>query len=271
MNTKLISKRIEPSFFDERKDTIFTWLGMAGVLINTRGTVIFIDALITHTVQNGKKISEDGHPLKIDLPISPDIVKKTDVMLYTHADGDHFRTCTAEILNNKFKPEYLVPPPVKDILLKETAVEENRIIIAKDFAVHKFENTEVTVTPALHDYALPKRWKRGHACGFLVNTMDGTIWHPGDSRPMDELLEIRGVDVLFFDIANAKAHLGPEGSARLARTSGAKLLVAYHYGTYEMEPGSWANCDPDDALPYVKNLSAHFVKPNPGEIFHLPL
>ena len=48
LSTSLKTVSIPNSFFDEREDTLFTWLGMAGALINSRGTIIFTDALITH-------------------------------------------------------------------------------------------------------------------------------------------------------------------------------------------------------------------------------
>ena len=41
------------------------------------------------------------------------------------------------------------------------------------------------------------------------------------TRLIDELLEVTGVDVLFFDVAQVETHLGPAGSAQLARTCGA--------------------------------------------------
>jgi len=47
-------------------------------------------------------------------------------------------------------------------------------------------------------------------------------------------------------------------------------MIAYHYGTFDLPPGSYGGCDPDDSLPYIKNLKADFLKPNPGEIIKLP-
>ena len=41
--SKLKSQLIDPSFFDARDRTLFTWLGGAGVLINSRGTNAMID------------------------------------------------------------------------------------------------------------------------------------------------------------------------------------------------------------------------------------
>ena len=54
MSVELKSRKITPSFFGEREDTVLTWLGMAGVLINARGTVLLIDPLIALTKSDGQ-------------------------------------------------------------------------------------------------------------------------------------------------------------------------------------------------------------------------
>jgi len=71
-------------------------------------------------------------------------------------------------------------------------------------------------------------------------------------------------------VAAVDSHLGPAGSARLAKTSGAKTMIAYHNGTFDLPPGSYGGCDPDDSLPFIKDLKSYFLKPDPGEIIKLP-
>ena len=268
MGLKTIS--ISSSFFDDRKDTLITWLGMAGALINSRGTIIFIDPLITH----GKtpELCETGHRLLVPLPILSQNVPNADFVCYTHGDADHFTVSTATVLESRLKPKFVAPHPVAD-RLRDIGIEEERIVVAKDFASYSFGEIEIVMTPALHDYQEVNPWQREDCCGFLIKTPDGVIWHPGDTRLIPELEEIKEVDVLFFDVTTvaALAHLGPEGSARLARTTGAKKMIAYHYGTFDLPPGSWGNCDPTDSLPYIKDLDADFLQLNPGEVLRLPI
>ncbi|HBQ83635.1 MAG TPA: hypothetical protein DD745_12280 [Bacteroidales bacterium] len=265
---KLKTIQIDNSFFDKREDTIFTWLGMAGALINCRGTIIFIDPLISYGADN--ETCETGNRLLVPLPVTADKVPKADVICYTHADSDHYAEKTAKILNSKLAPKFIAPGPVSEKLDK-IGIEKNRLIRIKDYAIYTIGNVEIMITPALHDWQKVDPWKREDCCGYLIKTPDGTIWHPGDSRLIPELEEIKNVDILFFDVAAVDSHLGPEGSARLAKTSGAKAMIAYHYGTFDLPPGSYGGCDPDDSLPYVKDLKAVFLKPDPGEILKLPL
>jgi L-ascorbate metabolism protein UlaG (beta-lactamase superfamily) len=268
MSTDLRSRRITASFFEPRSDTLVTWLGMAGVLVNARGTVLLIDPLLTTVHSGGEPRSESGERLKITLPIEAADVPRADAVLYTHADGDHFGRLTAGTLAARLAPRFVTPPPVQHALV-EMGVAGERIVTACDFDSLRIGAAEVIVTPALHDWQEDGAWRRGECCGFLVKTPDGAIWHPGDTRLIDELLEIRGVDVLFFDVAAVEAHLGPQGSARLAETSGARALIAYHYGTFDLPLGSYGGCDPQDALPYVEHLPARFLLLNPGEPLRL--
>jgi L-ascorbate metabolism protein UlaG (beta-lactamase superfamily) len=268
--SELQTQKIPASFFDTRKDTLVTWLGMAGVLINCRGTIILIDPLITLVDSDGESKCEGHYRLRVPLPIESHQIPYVDAVMYTHADGDHFSPVTARVFAAQRQTEFVATPPVI-ARLKEVGVSEERIILAEDFKKITLGEARVEVTPALHDWQEKNPWKRGDCCGYLVRTPDGSIWHPGDTRLIDELLAVRDVDVLFFDIAAVRSHLGPEGSAKLAVTSGAQVLLAYHYGTFVLPPGSYGNCDPKDALPYLEGISAEFLQPAPGETIRLPL
>lgn len=266
----LKTRKILPSFFGPRDDTLVTWLGMAGVLMNCRGTVLIIDPLITLIESDGEVKCEGHYRLRLPLPIESQQIPHVDAVMYTHADGDHFSTVTAEVFAAREQTRFVATPPVIT-QLKKLGVADGRIIVAEDFQSISFGAAVVEVTPALHDWQEKEPWQRGDCCGYLVRTPDGSIWHPGDTRLIDELQAVRDVDVLFFDIAAVRSHLGPEGSAKLAISSGAKLMVAYHYGTFVLPPGSYGNCDPRDALPFVEGLSARFLQPSPGETIRLPL
>lgn len=265
----LDSQHIEDSFFEQRMNTVITWPGSAGAFINTRGTVLLIDPVISLIEREGKSVAETGHRLKVPFPIEAKDVPRVDAVLYTHADGDHFGKQSAKILNSSLKPTFVATPPVQ-ARLEEMGVERERIIVANDYDVIQIGQAEIMVTPALHDWSQKNPWKRGDCCGYLVKTPDGTIWHPGDTQLLDELLEINEVDLLFFDVAEARAHLGPEGSAKLAETCGATDLIAYHYGTFEVPQGGPFGSDPERCLPLLEGLSARFHLLNPGTLFCLP-
>ena len=270
MHKSLVTQKILASFFDERSDTQIAWLGMAGALINARGTILLVDPLISMGSSKGRALCEGEYPLKVPLPIEAKEIPRVEAVFYTHADSDHFGRLTARSLAERLDCRFVAPPPVAQEL-RELGVDEKRINEVHDFETTQVGSVEVIVTPALHNWQAENGWKRGDCCGYLFRTPDGTVWHPGDTRLIDELLDIKGVDVLFFDVAAVEAHLGPAGSARLAASSGARALLAYHYGTFDLPPGGYASCDPAESLPYVEGLAADFLQLDPGEPFRLPL
>jgi L-ascorbate metabolism protein UlaG (beta-lactamase superfamily) len=271
MSTQLKTHPIGPSFFEERDRTLLTWLGMAGALINAHGTILLIDPLISTIEREGQVVSEEGgYRLKVPLPVEAKDVRRADLVLYTHADDDHFGHLTAKILAERTASRFLATPPVARGL-RESGIAPERIQVARENETVRVGAAEILVTPAMHDWQEVNPWKREDCCGYLVNTPDGRIWHPGDTRWIDDLLAFKDIDVLFFDVAAVESHLGPEGSARLARACGAKVMIAYHYGTFDLPPGSFGNCDPDDALPYLKDVPGRFLKLGPGEVVELPV
>jgi L-ascorbate metabolism protein UlaG (beta-lactamase superfamily) len=269
VSAELKTHKIDRSFFDRQEDTAVTWLGMAGAAVNSRGTIVFIDPLLIVVRTDGEERCESGHRFKIGLPIEAKDVPRADAVMYTHADGDHLGELTAKTFASQTECKFIAPRPVRE-RLERLGIERGRIITARDFETIAVGAVKVSVTPALHDWQKENPWKRGDCCGYIVKTGDGAIWHPGDTRLIDELSEVKDIDVLFFDVAAVNAHLGPAGSAKLAESCGAKVMLAYHYGTYDLPPGTFGSCDPKDSLPYIEGLSASFLQPNPGEILRLP-
>jgi L-ascorbate metabolism protein UlaG (beta-lactamase superfamily) len=272
--TDLITQPLDASFFAARDDTVFAWLGMAGLVVNSRGTVLLVDPLLVAAERDAAQYSETGLRLKVPLPIEAHDVSRTDVVMFTHAEDDHCGRATARILEQKLHPTFFAPPPVFE-RLADVDIDETRRVVACDFDTQCFGDVEVTVTPALHDHDPTNPWRRGDCVGYLIRTPDGSIWHPGDSRLIDELLTFRDVDVLLWDVTlDCEAHLCPPGSAALARSSGARVLVAYHYGTMEApeKGGAWERSlesDPAASRPYLEDIDAAFLTPAPGEIVRL--
>jgi L-ascorbate metabolism protein UlaG (beta-lactamase superfamily) len=213
--------------------------------------------------------------MKVPVPIEAHDVPRADAVCYTHAEDDHCGAVTSRILNEKVRPAFVGPPPVFK-RLSVIGIDPWRRRVARDFEALRIGEVDIHVTPALHDHDATNPWKRGDCVGYLLRTPDGAVWHPGDTRLIPELLDVRDVDVLMWDVSvNVPTHLCPDGSAALAKACGAKILFAYHYGTLiAPERGSYARAlesDPEDSRPYLKGVAGKFLVMSPGEILSLPL
>jgi L-ascorbate metabolism protein UlaG (beta-lactamase superfamily) len=269
MESRLKTQKIDPAFFERRDTTQVAWLGMAGALVNARGTVILIDPMLTAVDKDGKQFCEGHFEMLVPLPIEAHSVPRVDLVLYTHADDDHIGRMTAETLSARLNCPFFAPARVGDIL-REVGVAPERITTARESMTLTVGSIEIEVTPAVHDYPQEKPFQREDCCGYLLKTPDGTIWHPGDTRLIDELFAVKGVDVFFFDIFAVESHLGSQGSALLAESCGAKVMIAYHYGTLKF-PWGFPEFTPEDAYPYIPNIPARYMALNPGEILELPV
>jgi L-ascorbate metabolism protein UlaG (beta-lactamase superfamily) len=261
---------ITPDFFTNRTGTRLAWLGMAGAILNTHGMVVLIDPLLGVQEQDGRKVSEAGFALDLPLPITAAEIHQADLVCYTHADHDHIGQQTARALSEQTSCQFLAPPPVAAILTS-LGISEDRIHSVQDFETLTFGDLEVTVTPALHNWQPVDPWQRGDCCGYLLRTPDGTIWHPGDTRLIDELYQFKNVDVLFFDVADVDSHLGPLGSARLAAACGARVLIPYHFWTFGASPGPFADFDPRQLSDSISGLQVRLLSLAPGEVLVLPV
>ncbi|MCL2641563.1 MAG: MBL fold metallo-hydrolase [Phycisphaerales bacterium] len=286
MPTILKPQKIPPSFFQDRRDTAIAWLGMAGLLVNSRGKIMMIDPLLTlidRDGEGGQRWSETHLRMLLpELPLETDGVKKLDLVMYTHAEDDHFGTLTPGTLEQRFKPIFMGPPPVLK-RLREMSIPEERLRVANDFELSTICGTTIEVTPALHDHDKVNPWKRGDCVGYILRTPDGSIWHPGDTGLIPELLNVKNIDILLWDASvEVPTHLGPDGTAAIAKTCGAKLLLPYHYGTFEatLRNGNPAptgpyrralQSDPEQSLPFAKTCPGRFVIIQPGEVLTLPL
>ena len=74
--------------FEVSDGTVLRWLGMAGFLINSRGTTLMIDPLL----------GGFDMPVMIEFPIAADDVPKLDAVLVTHSDNDHYSVPTCRDL-----------------------------------------------------------------------------------------------------------------------------------------------------------------------------
>jgi L-ascorbate metabolism protein UlaG (beta-lactamase superfamily) len=246
--------------FQPSNSTTIRWLGMAGFLINSRGTTLMIDPLL------------EGYdmPLLRDFPIKPKDVPRLDAVFATHSDNDHYSVQTFKDLapvTKQFHSTVYV-----DSLMKNEGLRSVGHFIGDTFRVGK-----VSVRLTLADHAwqndFPKAGQRyfepGDACGFWFNTPDGSIWAPGDSKFMQEQLHMPAPDaILFYYSEDALYHSGLDGAVKIANAYPNTPLILAH----------WGFVDAPDFIPFngnPKNLANRVVNPQriivlaPGQPFTL--
>ncbi len=246
--------------FATSNNTTIRWLGMAGFLVNSRGTTFMIDPLL------------EGYdmPLLRDFPIKPKDVPHLDAVFATHSDNDHYSVPTFKDLapvTREFHSTVYV-----DSLMKNEGFHSFGHYIGDTFHFGK-----VTARLTLADHAwqnnFPRQGQRyfspGDACGFWFNTPDGSIWATGDSKFMEEQLHMPTPDLILFDYSeDAAFHSGLEGAVKIVNA----------YPNTPVILGHWGFVDAPDFMPFngdPKHLSDRVINPKrilvlaPGRAFTL--
>src|SRR5918994_6855500 len=121
--------------FEAGDGTVLRWLGMAGFLINSRGTTVMVDPLL------------GGFDMQvmIEFPIAAADVPKLNAVLVTHSDNDHYSVPTCRDLAGVTR-EYHSTQYVAS-LMKQQGLPAYGHDIGEHFAVGPLG---VQVTPADH-------------------------------------------------------------------------------------------------------------------------
>lgn len=229
--------------FNASSQTFLRWLGMAGYFINSRGTTMMIDPLL----------GGFDMPLLIDIPIAPKDVPRLDAVLVTHADNDHYSVLTNRDLlpvTRAYHSTLYV-----DSLMKNEGFPSAGHAIGETFRVGP---VRVKLTPADHacQNAYPgmsKRFfKNEDACGFWIETPDGTIRAPGDSRLLPQHLQFSVPDAILFDFSDSEWLFTLEGAIKIANAYPNTPLLLNH----------WGSVDAPDFTPF--KCAARGVSPLPG-------
>ncbi|WP_197413341.1 MBL fold metallo-hydrolase [Pedobacter sp. Leaf176] len=230
--------------FEKSSATTLRWLGMAGWMVNSRGTTLMVDPVL------------EGFDMKvmIDYPILSRQVPRLDAILITHSDNDHFSipttTSLAKVTNAYYSTLYV------DSLMKNLSFPSRGFDIGEKFNIG---NIAIHLTPADHAYqnAYPRagqrHFKNEDACGFWIETPDGSIWATGDSRLMKEHLTMKTPDAIIFDFSDSEWHFTLEGAVKLANAYPNTPLLLSHWGSVDAPGFSPFNGDPEKLKKLVIN------------------
>lgn len=246
--------------FEPTQHTVIRWLGSAGFLVNSRGTCLMVDPLLKGF----------DMPVLIESPIQPGDVPHLDAVLITHCDNDHYSipTCTemADVCRQYHSTHYV------DTLMQKQGLSSFGHGIGETFRIGAIS---VKLTPAFHtwqnemeEFRKVRKYNMEDYCGFLMDTPDGLIWAPGDSRFLPEFLELPVPDIIFFDFSDDSWHIGLENAVKIANTYPNAQLLLSHWGTVDAPDMKPFNPDPQSLDGLISNPERIHVL-TPGEPFIL--
>lgn len=262
--------QITAKAFAASDDTAVYWLTGAGIFLNSHGTTILVDPILS-LVSDDPPLSEvEGTPQYVMPPILAKDVGRVDAILYTHADADHLGQLTVtELLQGRANFHGVAKVAER---LREIGVSEERIVIHKTKDRFTIGNVDVQMTGADHPWQLdfpdtqPYVYTPDDCCGFKFLTPDGVVWDPGDSRLLDEHFENEDVDLLFMDFEDNSPlhHFGTENALKLVNHLRRADIIMFHWGTYYAPEKPWYAADPAMVRDRIEGRE-RFLEPHPGE------
>lgn len=246
--------------FEDNNHIGIYWLGGGGAMINSFGTIIMIDPLLKGF----------DMPLLIDMVAETDDIERVDGYFVSHVDNDHYSRPTltdlASVTGEVHTSHY-----VASLMKDECGVEAYGHTWWDEVNIGE---VNVRFTPADHNWQSEfdeynyRTWEKEEYFGFYITTRGKRIWYVGDSRLMDEQLNMEAPDVILFDFADNEYHIGLKNAYKLANTYPDSTLILIHWGTVDAPEMTPFNGNPDNVIKNVVNPERVIVL-KPGEEFVL--
>ena len=217
----------------------------AGFVIRLDDTYIFLDPIFTSPLPAYEAVREESmeagrlstYRLELkhysrwenlfrevhQMPLLPDDVQKADHLLLTHEHYDHFDP--VGLKNLATQPQMTVAPKAcHNELVEVAAITPESITEASYGLTLDYESFTLQVIPATH------RNTPG-ACGYLIETRHGNIYHPGDGQfDQDEKELVTSLDVQFLLVPINDTNLGVGFAALLTQLLQPTVVIPCHYG-----------------------------------------
>jgi len=225
------------------KGTHITWLGHATFLIQTAG---------------GKTVLID--PWVMNNPMCPEKQKNlqhVDVMLITHAHGDHIGDAVE--IGKKHKPVTVAIPELSRCLGKKGL--ENLVEMNKGGTV-KVADIKVTMVHADHSCGIQDGDEilyGGEAVGYVIEFEGGLkIYHAGDTNVFGDMKIIHDLyapEIVMIPIGDHYT-MSPREAAYACDLLQATTVIPMHFGTFPVLTGR-----PSELQKLVPNFQVREMKP----------
>ena len=221
-----------------------TWLGHASLLVRSAGATILVDPVFSSRVS---PVSFAGPARMVALPVEPEALPPVETVLVTHDHYDHLDAATVRRLHRVSRPLFVCPLGVAAWL---------RAHVARDVRVAELDwwdaadldsGVRVTATPTKHFSGRRLDNRNGTLwCGYHLAFPDGTIVHNvGDTAAApvfaDVARRLPQADLAVVPIGAysprwmmARVHVDPEEALDVFKQTGARAMVATHWGTFPL-------------------------------------
>ena len=205
-----------------------TYLGQAGLLIQTQNLQIIVDPYLSNSVE----AVNPSHFRRV--PVDEQFFHITpDIMIFTHDHLDHFDPNTAErFLKTDSRITVLSPNSVWQKVRKYGG-PHNYVQLDRH---SRWTQNGVRFTAVKAAHSDP------HAIGFLLESENQTYYITGDTLYNTDIFHDlpSKIDAVFLPINGVGNNMNSQDAADFAKDCGAQVAVPLHVGMFdEIDPESW--------------------------------
>jgi L-ascorbate metabolism protein UlaG (beta-lactamase superfamily) len=248
------------------------WLGQSGFLLQWRGRHLLFDPYLSDSLTKKYALTDKPHERMTELIIQPHRLDFLDVVTSSHNHTDHLDAETLmPLLAANPNIAVVVPEANRTFAAERLNVPPERIIGLDDGQSTSVAGFELNGVPAAHDQLEEDERGRHKYLGYVVRFGDFAVYHSGDTRLYDAMVErLRpfNIDVALLPInghaieRRVAGNLSGIEAARLAYEIGAKRLIPCHYDMFTFNTAS-----PDECVAECRRLDQPITVIRAGERF----
>jgi L-ascorbate metabolism protein UlaG (beta-lactamase superfamily) len=249
-----------------------SWLGQAGVKIQSSSGTLYIDPYFSHSVE---ALDSSDLVRRVPIPSSPDEVTDADFVLVTHEHIDHCDPHTLPLIAKASpRAKFLGPSAVLSILAG-WGLSSDRLVEASESGIALSREIKAYAVPAAHPEIRRDDSGRLWAVGYVIECGDQRVYVSGDTFARQEIIDrVKShgpIDLAFLPVNEHNFFLGrrgilgnmsPREAFQLAREIRAKRVVPTHWDMFEVN-----SVDPEEILLVYRQFVDSFeLLLNPGRI-----
>lgn len=219
-----------------------TWFGHSTFLVRIGGRTVLTDPVFSDHVGIGLARLDRLVPVLPD----PALIDRLDAVIVSHADLDHLDMPTLRSLAARFPGAHLYVPAGTRRLAAASGFRH--VVELPWYESASVGGLRITAVPAIHGVRRPAfATDSMHWGGYVLEGAGRRVYFAGDTGAGEIFADIRRkvgrVDYALVPAGawaprefQAAYHVDPEEALAIARTLGARLAIAAHWGTLPLSP-----------------------------------
>lgn len=254
-----------------RKDesgTLHTWwLGQSGFLVMCQGKTVLFDPYLSDSLTRKYEHTDKPHVRITEQVIDPLLLTDINIVTSSHNHTDHLdqETLTA-IFEANPEVQFIIPEANREFVATRLACDPDWPIGMNDGSSIEIDSFTFHGLASAHDELKTNDKGQHHFLGFIMNLGPWTIYHSGDTRMYDGLvdrLNKHSIDLAFLPIngynpeRRVAGNLNAEEAAQLAVECQIGTSIPHHYDMFEFN-----TADPIDfgTACSKRNVRCHIIR-----------